>query len=59
MTEVEIKDAQITDLKKTLRQQEREIDTLKERQADLIGYIEIYQKNNELLNKVLDKTGNY
>jgi predicted RNase H-like nuclease (RuvC/YqgF family) len=59
MTEVEIKDAQIADLKKTLRQQEREIDTLKERQADLIGYIEIYQKNNELLNKVLDKTGNY
>ena len=59
MTEIELKDAQIADLKKTLKAQEREIDDLENQKASLIGYLEIYKKNNELLNKVLDKTGNY
>lgn len=59
MSEIEILKQRIEEYKKTVRVQESEIDRLESEKASLIGYLEIYKKQQELLNKVLDKTGNY
>ena len=59
MTEMEILEGRINEYKKTIRLQEDEIDKLETEKAALLGYLEIYKKNQELLNKVLDKVGNY
>ena len=57
MKEIEILEARIEEYKKTVRLQENEIDLLNEQIASLIGNLEIYQKQQDLLNKVLDKVG--